>query len=88
MQSFDIIYIDGSHITADVLEDAVLSWRLLKVGSLMIFHDYRWAGRAGYKEGKPFGFPKPAIDMFVQCFNERCEVIHNEYQLILRKTKE
>lgn len=41
---YDVIYIDGSHKTADVLEDAVLSFRLLKVGGLMIFDDYAWNG--------------------------------------------
>jgi len=88
LESFDIIYVDGSHVTADALEDAVLSWRLLKVGGLLIFDDYQFAGPATYNKDEPFGFPKPAIDAFVQCFQDRCEVIHNEYQLIIRKTRE
>jgi hypothetical protein len=37
LKSFDIIYIDGSHNSADVLEDAILSWRLLKDGGILIF---------------------------------------------------
>src|SRR5262245_52509009 len=39
-EHYDIAYIDGSHKASDVLEDAVLSFRLLKVGGVMIFDDY------------------------------------------------
>jgi predicted O-methyltransferase YrrM len=85
-ETFDIVYIDGSHAEADVLEDAVLCSRLLKQGGIMIFDDYRWAGC--FVEGtsdSPTDFPKTAIDAFVECFWDRYEVIHNSYQLILRK---
>jgi hypothetical protein len=84
LDAFDIIYIDGSHAKSDVLEDTVLSWRLLKVGGLMIFDDYLNAERSRYVEGE-FECPKMAIDPFVQCFEGRCEVLHNEYQLVIRK---
>lgn len=84
LESFDLIYIDGSHFKNDVLEDAVLSWRLLKKGGLMIFDDYREADACDQMPGK-FRCPKMAIDPFVQCFEAQCEVIHNEWQLIIRK---
>jgi predicted O-methyltransferase YrrM len=42
--SFDIIYIDGNHEPEYVLEDAVLSFRKLKTGGVMIFDDYGWGG--------------------------------------------
>lgn len=41
---FDIIYIDGNHEPEFVLEDAVLSFRKLKKGGIMIFDDYGWGG--------------------------------------------
>ena len=41
---FDIIYIDGNHEPEYVLEDAVLSFRKLKQGGIMIFDDYGWGG--------------------------------------------
>ncbi len=87
LNSFDLIYIDGSHAISDTLEDAVLSWRLLKVGGLMIFDDYLNAEPSRYVKGE-YEVPKTAIDPFVQCFAGRCEVVHNEYQLIIRKTRE
>ena len=87
-ESYDIIYIDGSHIKNDVLEDAVLSWRLVKPGGLLIFDDYRQVKRYK-KDGKEIlETPKVAIDPFVQCFEDYFDVVHNEYQLILRRKSE
>jgi hypothetical protein len=40
--SFDMIYIDGNHNPEYVLEDAVLSFRKLKVGGYLIFDDVNW----------------------------------------------
>ena len=78
-ESYDIIYIDGSHTKNDTLEDAVLSWRLVKKGGLIIFDDYR------RQDPEPKENPKFAIDGFARCFEDYFEVVHNEYQLILRR---
>lgn len=86
LASYDIIYIDGSHAKQDVLEDAVLSWRLLKDGGILIFDDYRWAGSFGLAAiDDPTDFPKTAIDAFMQCFGDQLDVIHNSYQILVRK---
>ena len=86
LDSFDMIYIDGSHAKSDVLEDAVLSWRLLKEDGVLIFDDYRWVGCLAEGElDRPTDFPKAAIDPFIQCFEEHLEVIHNSNQIIVRK---
>jgi predicted O-methyltransferase YrrM len=86
LNSFDIIYIDGSHSKDDVLEDAVLSWRLLKEGGIMIFDDYRWAGfYASGTSDAPTDYCKAAIDRFVLTFDRDFEVIHNSYQILLKK---
>ncbi len=37
---YDFIYIDGSHFPDDIMTDAVLSLRLLKVGGVLIFDDF------------------------------------------------
>src|SRR5262245_29885711 len=65
--SYDIVYIDGSHKAADVLEDAVLTFRLLKIGGLMIFDDYAWNG-GGPSE---FDNPRRGIDAFHYAFRNQ-----------------
>src|SRR3989339_675257 len=42
LTSFDFAYIDGSHLAADVLTDAVLTFPLLKKGGILVFDDYHW----------------------------------------------
>jgi SAM-dependent methyltransferase len=74
LESFDIIYIDGSHNSADVLEDAILSWRLLKDGGVLIFDDYLLHG----------GMER-TIDTFYYLFSERFEPVHVDWQVFMRK---
>jgi len=81
LESFDLIYIDGSHATGDVLTDAVLSWQLLKVGGIMIFDDYVW------NPEWPFDItPRIAIDSFLTAYSGEIEEIARDVQLFVRKT--
>ena len=79
---FDLIYIDGSHLAADVLTDALLSWSMLKVGGLLVFDDYKWDHYID-----PHDNPRLAIDCFVKCFAPFLEVVQVGYQVWLRKIK-
>lgn len=78
---FDLAYIDASHTACDVLEDAMLTWRLVKPGGLIIFDDYAWAFPEGI-EGIP---PKPAIDTVLSLFAHKLTVLHQDYQVVIRK---
>jgi predicted O-methyltransferase YrrM len=78
--SFDIIYIDGSHAAADVLEDAILSWRLLKEEGVLIFDDYAWD-----VERPVMDKPMIAVNTFVQFFGGQMDLVHCGYQLVVRK---
>ena len=78
---FDLIYIDGSHLSKHVLEDAVLSFHLLRVGGVLIFDDYGWNG---YAEG--WKVPKAAIDAFLSVRREDVRVLHSGWQVILQKS--
>ena len=78
---YDIIYIDGGHSGKSVLEDALLAFRLLKVGGVMIFDDYRW-----FKTAPRLNRPGYAINIFEEFYSEQIELLHNEKQFILRKT--
>jgi len=84
LNAYDIIYIDGSHLPADVLEDAVLSWRLLKPGGLLIFDDYRLDRNPAIPKDE---WPMPAINAFVTLNKKGLEIVHCEYQVIVRKVE-
>ncbi len=65
---YDIVYIDGAHTEFNVLEDAVLSFRKVKIGGWMVFDDYWW------KDDKGCG-PQKGIDSFLLCYQSKlCNV--------------
>lgn len=70
IEDFDLIYIDASHYAPDVLTDAVLSFKLLKAGGLLIFDDYLWVG-----EENVIYYPKIAIDAFTSIFSSHIKLI-------------
>lgn len=80
---FDLIHVDGSHMAKDVLFDAVLSWELLKKGGIIIFDDYNWIHY--HYQDTPWMTPSPALDGFLASMVGEYEVLHKDYQLILRK---
>lgn len=69
---FDIIYIDGSHVAVDVLEDMIYSWKLLKEGGVLIMDDYIL--------GKGFTHinlrPQVAIDSFLTIYSNDLEILY------------
>ena len=67
---FDIIYIDGNHEPEYALEDAVLSFRKLKVGGYLIFDDYGFNGAEGTQCG---------IDGFMKGYHKRVRVIETKW---------
>lgn len=83
--TYDFIYVDGSHQSCDVICDAVLSFRLLREGGLIVFDDYLWRG-APANAGNPLRTPKLAIDSFVNLYFDRLQVLGFPlYQLYARK---
>ncbi len=80
LDSYDIVYIDGSHTAPDVLADAVLSWSLLKKGGVMIFDDYLWEW-----DRPPQERPKIAIEAFLRIHKNELQKLHQGYQIIVKK---
>lgn len=78
-RSFDVIYIDADHHSSSVLEDAVLSFPLLKSGGIMIFDDYTSSKEHDNR------CPKQAIDAFLAAYANDVKVIHSGWQLMLQK---
>jgi predicted O-methyltransferase YrrM len=84
-QYFDFIYIDGSHQAPDVICDAILGFRLLKVGGVMAFDDYLW-GENPTETMDPVRCPKPAIDAFTSLYCRKVRIIPAPlYQLYVQK---
>jgi len=85
-ESFDFIYIDGSHQCADVLLDLSLSFLLCKIGGVIACDDYLWS-LENHGEEDLLNQPKLAVDSFVNCFRRKLLPITAPlYQLFLRKT--
>lgn len=78
--AYDVIYIDGCHRASHVQKDASLSWKLLKVGGLMIFDDYEFTDPTCPEED-----PKLGIDAFLADRKQEIEVLHQAYQVFVRK---
>jgi predicted O-methyltransferase YrrM len=80
LSSYDFIYIDGSHIARDVLEDAVLAWPLLKVRGLFTFDDYLWNDVPD-----PLLCPQIGIDAFLKVYERSYRLVRMAYQITLEK---
>ena len=81
LYSFDIIYVDGIHASFGVIEDAILTWRLLKNGGIMIFDDYDFSGWPS-----PLNRPKSAIDFFLWAYAGKYELLGKHALVGLKKT--
>jgi len=79
--TFDFIYIDGSHYSKDVLEDAILAWRLIKPGGNIIFDDFNWQLEG--TELKDLKNPRLGIKAFCHFFQPRIILVAN--QLFIQK---
>jgi predicted O-methyltransferase YrrM len=79
-EQFDLIYIDGSHQSHDVLTDACMSFPLLKHKGIMVFDDYVWGNPAA-----PLDNPKIAIDAFTTIFGQFFDLVLNANQVVLQR---
>ncbi len=77
---FDAIYVDGDHQAHAVLADAVVAWRALAVGGIMIFDDYG----AGL-DGDMWNQVSMGVDSFLRGAHYRARVLSRTYQAIVQK---
>ena len=76
-ETAEFIFVDGDHTSAAVLEDMILSWRILPVGGVMLCDDsigWKWV----YPDGSsPVQLsPRMGIEMFIQANWHKLELIH------------
>lgn len=79
-QMFDLIFIDGSHYSDDVLVDAVKAFQHLKINGVMIFDDYFWRI---YR--RDFDNPCAAINNFLRLKSGLYRVISVYGQIAIEK---
>jgi hypothetical protein len=90
---YDLIYIDGDHNSSGVLEDAIIAWKLLKIGGILLFDDYMMEIKdpwfyISHKEflthknfGLTFHHPKEAVDAFLNIYKGQYEMYIDNYQI-------
>jgi hypothetical protein len=78
---YDLMYIDGSHDSEDVIQDAFLGFKHLNKGGIMIFDDYFWGDF--YK--KPLQNPAGAINSFLKIKQGEYRLVAVYGQLIIQK---
>jgi predicted O-methyltransferase YrrM len=77
---FDLAYIDGSHLAADVYRDAVLTWPMMEREGIVIFDDYEWD-----LMNEELERPKLGIDAFLTAFSGQYKEVHRGYQIVIAK---
>ena len=80
-EKYDFIYVDGNHSAKCVIEDSVLSFRLLKSNGILIFDDYDW----NKNNLPPEKRPEIAIDAFLQIYKNLINVLYSGSQVIIKK---
>jgi predicted O-methyltransferase YrrM len=80
--SYDIIYLDGSHSAAETYLDIGLSWDLLRPNGLLIIDDYL-LGNGSLPQDLT---PKISVDGFLAAFENISEILILNYQVIVKKT--
>jgi len=79
-ESFDVIYVDGSHRCINVLADTIYSWQLLKLDGLLLIDDYLLNSTSPKHVSSKY-----AVDLFLKHFCVEYELLHTGYQVLLRK---
>lgn len=86
---FHFIYLDGPKDAGDLIDQAVLCWRILQPGGILIFDDYMWPGESdGGFPSPPRHFSNPpriGIDAFLQTHYLQYDLIHKGWQIIVQK---
>ena len=80
VDSFDYIYIDGSHNGIDIFNDALASFKILNVGGLIIFDDITNI----YKEIETQ--PHDAFEKFYSLYKKKIKILYLKNIAVIKKT--
>lgn len=73
----DLWYIDGVHFHPHPYNDGSWAFATTKIGGFLVFDDYTWNESS-----------KESIDKFLTDFEGAYELIHKDYQVVIKKTKD
>lgn len=77
---YDLIYVDGSHYSDDVLVDALESFKRLRSGGVIIFEDYFWRFYDRNRDN-----PAGGANCFLLLKSGQCRIVQVYHQLIVEK---
>ena len=80
---YDLIYISGDPQANHIRKDGELAWPLLKVGGILIFDYYGWVHQEPIEQQASLG-----IDAFLDSVPFAAEMLHQGYQVIVRKVED
>lgn len=82
-KNYDVVYLDADKQRDGVFGLSALAWPLLRVGGILIWDDLRWGtGKADRDR------PESAIRLFCSAFSNAIEVLHDDRQMIVRKSSD
>jgi predicted O-methyltransferase YrrM len=79
-RQFELAYIDGSHLSADVMDDSMRVWPLVVHGGVIIWDDYDWGAELPSSER-----PQPAIDQFLHMHPQEYRTLVRGNQMIVQR---
>jgi hypothetical protein len=78
--TFDVIYVNSSYYSKDILLDSLIAFKLLKNNGIMIFNNYLWE-----KTDDKVYTPKPSIDIILNIYKHEIDVLYLGYQVMIKK---
>lgn len=85
-KSYDLIYVDGSHLLVDVIVDLHLSWNLLKSNGIMIIDDYLFnLDKLEYNDKYITETIKYSVDKFLKEKQGQYKLLKMNYRVFLQK---
>jgi predicted O-methyltransferase YrrM len=83
-ETFDFIYVDGSHTCLDCYADIIMAWQLLRRGGVLAVDDVLYH-QDKVLMGDLLGYPLKAKEHFMRKFMDEFDVISDSYRLFVRK---
>ena len=79
-ETFDFIYVDGSHLLLDCYSDLVLSWEILETGGILAIDDYT------YKKDSILDSPFEAVNHFLKRYETKYKLLDKGYRVFIQKS--